>query len=65
MIWHTTLIFSDRRSEDPCPCKERIKADDIMDELEKQHKSKLDSKKDQLAEVEDKGESKEKDHNNM
>ena len=64
VIWHTTLIFSDRRSEETCPCKERTKADDIMDELEKEHKTMLDSKKDQLTEVEKEGESKDKDHNN-
>lgn len=57
MLWHTTLIFSDRRSEDPCPCKERIKADGIMDELKQKHESKVASKKDQLPEVEEEGQS--------
>mgnify|MGYP007020016007 FL=1 len=64
VIWHTTLIFSDRRSEETCPCKERTKADDIMDELEKEHKTMLDSKKDKLAEVEKEGETKDEDDNN-
>lgn len=64
VIWHTTLIFSDRRSEETCPCKERTKADDIMEELEKEHKTMLDSKKDKLAEVQKEGETKDEDDNN-